>query len=171
MGFICSHSRAQLTRNRANSVNDSAQLAADSLLNAVIKDSELGQVRLRDGSLWQERIDSTDQQPAEISMGRCFTYLDLDKDGFQDAVAFISSNYGGTGIFHSMDFFLNRNGSALHVSSISLGDRTAVDSLTVVSDTIRVFLTIIGPNDLRCCPNTHIARRFLYQDNAVKEIK
>lgn len=148
---------------------DPNQLWLDSLRNCLYVDDNEGRIRLIDGTYLVPRIDSLDQWPVAIGVGG-FELIDLDKDGFRDAIGFANSNYGGSGIFISMNAFLNRNGSALHVSSVSLGDRTGIDTFFVVQDTINLRYITQGPDDPMCCPTMVVHKRFVFRDSSLVEI-
>jgi hypothetical protein len=66
---------------------------------------------------------------------------DLNNDGQEDAVVILVSRSGGTGTFRQLAVMLNSNGNPSNVANQNLGDRTAINSLTVSSGVISADMT------------------------------
>ncbi len=66
---------------------------------------------------------------------------DLNNDGQEDAVVILISRSGGTGTFRQLAVMLNSNGNPSNVANQNLGDRTAINSLTISSGVISVDMT------------------------------
>ena len=127
--------------------DDSTALSLDSLRNALVSTTDYGSVRLKNG---EYIVDVEDSLKLYISLVDSFINVDLDGDGYKDAIGCLSINTGGSGCFNSLDIFLNRHGSAFHAASYEIGDREGFDSLKVAGDTLDVFFKIHGPNDPMC---------------------
>jgi hypothetical protein len=147
---------------------DSTALTIDSLLSARVYDTYLGWVRLKNG---EYSIDVADSIKGYLYLFRQIVNVDLDSDGYKDAITSLSANYGGSGGFNSLDIFLNRHGSAVHAASYSIGDREGIDSITVVGDTLHVFLLVHGPNDAMCCPTEHREWRLRFSGERIFQAK
>jgi len=151
--------------------NDSTALSLDSLMNAFVNSSE-GWVRLNDGVY---SIDTMDSDGGRISFWvgfyGGFINVDLDGDGDRDAIVCLSENSGGSGIFNSLDIFLNRHGSAFHTASYLIGDREVFDSLYVTGNTLDVFFKVHSPSDGACCPTLTEKRRLKLVKGEIVEVE
>jgi|SRR3989344_8701798 len=66
---------------------------------------------------------------------------DLNNDGQEDAVVILVSRAGGTGTYRQLAVVLNQNGNANNIANQNLGDRTAINALTISSGVISVDVT------------------------------
>lgn len=71
-------------------------------------------------------------------------YGDLNNDEQEDAVVIIVEYGGGTGFFIDLVAVLNQNGKPLVVAMQYLGDRTAINSITIQSGVITVDMSPKG---------------------------
>ncbi|MDD5739036.1 MAG: hypothetical protein PHY72_03925 [Candidatus Pacebacteria bacterium] len=71
-------------------------------------------------------------------------YGDLNNDGQEDATIVIVEYGGGTGFFRTLVAVLNQNGKAFVVAMQYLGDRTAINSITITSGIITIDMTPWG---------------------------
>lgn len=85
-------------------------------------------------------------------------YGDLDGDGVDDAVTFLSEKGPGPEIYLSLEAFLDRDGRAVHAARTRLGDRIAIESVEVRGGMIHLALIVQGPDDAPCCPTLHVRR-------------
>ena len=95
---------------------------------------------------------------------------DLDGDGAEDAVTFLSRSFGGPELYLSLELFLNKNGSPSHTASYVIGDRVAIDSVKIARQRINLFLITQGPDDAICCPTLHICRTLRLQNGKLLEL-
>jgi len=150
---------------RQTAPNDSLALSLDSLRNALINTTDYGSIRLSNGEY------SIDPLRLSISFLGGFINLDLDGDGYKDAIGSLSINTGSSGCFNSLDIFLNRRGTAYHSDSYEIGDRERIDSLRVMGDTLDVFFLVHGPGDPMSSPTMTEERRLLFVGGKIVEIE
>lgn len=158
----------ELSLFKQPTVYDSTYIPFDSLKNALIHDEDFGWVRLKNG---EYSVNDSDSQIGDIRYVGDFAFVDLDNDGYKDAIGTLSTNTGGSGCFISMVIFLNRNGSPIFTDSYFIGDREGIDSVKFDGRRIHVFLKIHGPNDPMCCPSLPIEKNFDFTNDRLKEIK
>ncbi|HEX7555082.1 MAG TPA: hypothetical protein VF338_00555, partial [Leptolinea sp.] len=99
-------------------------LSLDILRNAIYHSPDWGDFQLSDGIY--HRTPPTSQESPDTYTTRLLDivlYGDINGDGFEDAVVFLTTQNGGTGHFVEMAAVLNLNGSARSITTVSLGDR------------------------------------------------
>ena len=77
---------------------------------------------------------------------------DVNGDGAEDAAVLVDFDPFGTGYFPNLVVMLNSGGSSSFAASISLDDRTRVESIRIEGARIILNLTVHGPGEARCCP-------------------
>lgn len=140
-------------------------LSLDILRSGVYHSPDWGEFQLSDGIYY--RTPPTLQESPETYSTRLLDtvlYGDINLDGLEDAIVFLSTQNGGTGHFVEMAAVLNLNGSAHNVSTLYLGDRVVVESGAVQDRLITLKLRVHGPNDALCCPS-QIATQNFYLEN------
>ena len=85
---------------------------------------------------------------------------DLDGDAIADAVAVVYISSGGSGTFIYLVALLDRDGAPIQAAHAFLGDRVAVESLTISSGEIVAATLAHRPSDGLCCPTLGITRTF-----------
>jgi hypothetical protein len=128
-------------------VGDST-LSLDILRNSTYHSPDWGEFQLSDGIYY--RTPPTSQESPENYTTRLqepVIYGDLNADGLEDALVLLSTQNGGTGHFTEMAAMLNLDGSALNVSTVYLGDRIGINSITITDGLITLNLVVQGPND------------------------
>ena len=86
----------------------------------------------------------------------------------QDAAAvLIAEDGGGTGVFTNLAVIVDQAGEPAHIVSAPLGDRVAVQSLTISDNQITVEVLTARPNDPLCCPSLLVTQRYELQDDAL----
>lgn len=141
-------------------------LSIDILRNATYRSPDWGEFQLSDGVYY--RTPPTAQESPETYTTRLLDtilYGDINQDGLEDAVVFLSTQNGGTGHFIEMAAVLNLNGNPVNISTQYLGDRVIVESGTVQGGSITVNLRVQGPNDPACCPSQIDIRNFFIDAN------
>jgi hypothetical protein len=92
---------------------------------------------------------------------------DLNGDGSEDAIVFLSTQNGGTGHFVELAAVLNRHGSAENVSTVSLGDRVGIEAARLEAGVIILDMRVHGPNDPMCCASQPETWRFTLEGEAL----
>jgi hypothetical protein len=85
---------------------------------------------------------------------------DLNGDGAEDAVVFLSTQNGGTGHFVELAAVVNRGGFPDNVSIVYLGDRVGIEGVRVEDGVIVLDIRVQGPNDPLCCASQLETWRF-----------
>ena len=136
-------------------------LSLDILRNATYYSPDWGEFQLSNGIYY--RTPPTAQESPDIYTTHLLDtilYGDINLDGFQDAVVFLSTQNGGTGHFVEMAAVLNLNGNPSNISTLSLGDRVVIESGAVQNGVITLNLRVQGPNDGLCCPSQLVTWNF-----------
>jgi len=148
----------------------SGHLSIDPIRNAVYDIPKFGKITFKDGAYDREANDSLGQSYVHIGLVDLFTFGDLNGDGSEDAVTFLASNFGGLGIFLSLEVLLNNNGSPSHVASYPIGDRVGIDSVQIVQGLIDLHIITQRPDDPMCCPTLHVSRKLRLQNGKLIEL-
>ncbi|MCX6059110.1 MAG: hypothetical protein NTW69_13275 [Chloroflexi bacterium] len=136
-------------------------LPLDILRNATYHSPDWGEFQLSNGIYY--RTPPTSQESPEIYTTRLLDtilYGDINLNGFQDAVVFLSTENGGTGHFVEMAAVLNLNGNPSNISTLYLGDRVVIESGAIQNGVITLNLRVQGPNDGLCCPSQLVTWNF-----------
>jgi hypothetical protein len=96
---------------------------------------------------------------------------DLNGDGLGDAVAILTSNYGGSGSFYELTALVNQGAAMEQANSVELGDRVEIKGLKVEAGAVVVDMLAHGPDDPMCCPTMKTTRRFRLKDGLLTEIR
>jgi hypothetical protein len=146
---------------RAAPLDTPALLGAEYRLPAPSGES----VRVRDGK-W-DHVDTNSRQALTVVDQN--VRGDLDGDGVPDAVVLLVYSSGGSGVFHHLAAVLDDRGRPRHVSSMALGDRVRVNSVTLLDGRVTVDLVVQGDNDPMCCPTMPITRVFTLEEGQLVE--
>jgi hypothetical protein len=149
---------------------ESRHLSIHPVRNAVYDIPNVGRIKFKDGAYDREANDSLGQSYAHIGLVDLFAFGDLNGDGLEDAVTFLASNFGGSGIFVSLEILLNNNGSPSHVASYLIGDRVGIDSVNIVGGLIELHIITQGPDDSMCCPTLHVSKQLRLQNGKLMEL-
>ena len=157
-----------LTRLACRDAGDPSVLQQEALLNAEYRlPVDAGAlVRVRDGEWVQEDIEDR-QRLSVMDQG---LRGDLDGDGLPDAVVLLVYSGGGSGVFHSLAAVLNEQGRLRHASSIALGDRIQVKSLSMNGARVAARLVVHGQGDAMCCPTQLVFREFGLEQGRLVEV-
>ena len=131
-----------ITSNTATE-NPKLKLTLDVLKNAEYSSQDIGtRIRLVDGTYPLKPIAGESQADYFVKLDtEHIVYGDLNNDGQEDAVVILVSRSGGTGTFRQLAVVLNQNGTPNNIANQNLGDRTAINSLTIQSGVISVDMT------------------------------
>ncbi|MBP2678626.1 MAG: hypothetical protein H6Q82_1691 [Deltaproteobacteria bacterium] len=77
---------------------------------------------------------------------------DLDGDGIDDAAVLLGESPGGSGAFTYLAVAACRDGRAVNVGTIGLGDRVMIRTLAGRGGAIVVEFVVAGPGEPLCCP-------------------
>ena len=142
-------------------VEQQTTLSLDILRNAQYHSPDWGEFQLSNGIYY--RTPATSQESPETYKTHLLDtvfYGDINLDGFQDAVVFLSTQNGGSGHFVEMAAVLNLNGSPSNISTLYLGDRVVIESGAIQNGVITLNLLVQGPNDGLCCPSQQVTWNF-----------
>jgi hypothetical protein len=96
-----------------------------------------------------------------------YAFGDLDGDGTGDAVVVLESDPGGSGVFFDLVALLNRNGQAVPLAPVPLGDRVQVNDVAIRNGNIAVDLVKHGPDDPQCCPSLNVSLPYHVEGDAL----
>jgi hypothetical protein len=92
---------------------------------------------------------------------------DLNKDGLDDAIVILASNYGGTGVDLSLHAIINKNGKLENISSIYL-DLADVKGISIKSGIIVLNGLTWKNGDGHCCPSQKVLKKYILMNNKLK---
>ena len=95
-----------------------------------------------------------------LSMLDLYAFGDLDQDGVNDAAVLIAANYGGTGVFVSLNAVLNDGGQLHHAAWYMVDDRPKINQLDIRDGEIYLEGIVHGFDDPACCPKLSVTRSF-----------
>lgn len=151
--------------------NDSTMLSKDSLMNCFLFDSKYKiWIKLTNGKHETTNFEPDNYLVISKDLVDYFTPIDLNKDGVKDAIGFTYTCYGGSATYLRMEAFINFNGSPKHLASLFLDDRTIIQYVKIVNDTINLYLVIHGPDDSMCCPTKKVKWSYIYLNNQFLKI-
>lgn len=120
-------------------------------------------VQLTDGTFEQGTPGS--DQFMSILMTDFVATGDLTGDGTDEAIALISENYGGTGVFVFLTVFSKVNGTWTFQTSTMVDDRPQLNALSIENNEIFLDAVIHGIDEPMCCPTLRTTRRYRFIDN------
>lgn len=146
-----------ITPTLENTPTASAELTFEQLRNSEYFTTRLGSsapltYRLQDG-FYRLGDDPTQPDYGTVDLLNTHAFGDLNNDAHPDAVVFLVENYGGTGQFVQAAVVLNQAGQPVHHASYFLGDRVAVNNVTIQDGEIMLTANVHGPQDGLCCPS------------------
>jgi immunoglobulin-like protein involved in spore germination len=125
-------------------------------------------VQLTDGTFEQGTPGSDDFMSIVVTD---FAALgDLNDDGIDEAVAMISENYGGTGVFVFLAIYSKVDGTWTFQTSNMVDDRPQLNALSIENDEIFLDAVIHGIDEPMCCPTLRTTRRYRFVDNLLEMI-
>lgn len=135
------------------------------LKNAAYQGIYTQTVQLTDGTYTgPPSVEGAASRPT-INFTGVYAFGDLSADGAEDAAVILVENSGGTGSFIYLAAVLNQQGKPVNVSTLLLGDRIQVQSMTIDGGQIIVQLKQQGPNDPLCCPTQEVENTYGLQGN------
>jgi heat shock protein HslJ len=85
---------------------------------------------------------------------------DLDGDGIDDAAVLLAESSGGSGAFTYLAIVACRDGRAVNIGAIGLGDRVMIRSMAGQEGAIAVEFVAAGPGEPLCCPTEKVRNRY-----------
>ncbi|MBW4653174.1 MAG: YbaY family lipoprotein [Kaiparowitsia implicata GSE-PSE-MK54-09C] len=96
---------------------------------------------------------------------------DITGDGETDAVMVMVVNTGGTGNFVYLAPVLDVDGMPNSLMPVGLGDRTRVNTVTILGDSqFSVNMVVQGPNDPACCPSQEVTQFYAIENGEIVPI-
>jgi hypothetical protein len=120
--------------------------------------------------------EATQPSPVQDLPGSSFKLLrssvdhDLNRDGINDIVGVIASNYGGSSTWANLVVVLSQAAGPLPLVSVDLGNNTGVEAFSVAGDRITVQMLKLGDDDPHCCPTTKVTETFVVSGNQLKKV-
>ncbi len=141
------------------------KLTLNTIQNAEYDFFEYGKRRLINGEYenWDERIT------ASIYNGK-IAFGDLNNDGKEDAAVIVTISGGGSGNFRELAIMENQEGSPINLTSVDLGDRVIINSITIESGIITLDMITQGPNDPSCCPTQKEVIKYKLLNNQLEKL-
>ncbi|RJP54917.1 MAG: hypothetical protein C4583_01425 [Anaerolineaceae bacterium] len=96
----------------------------------------------------------------EVTLLDTFAFGDLNQDGVNDAAVLLAENFGGTGVFVSVNAVLNDGGQPRHAASSMIDDRPQIGNLDIRDGEIFLDAVIHAFDDPACCPELSVTRSF-----------
>jgi hypothetical protein len=122
--------------------------------------------QLTDGK-YQSMADPSSADYILISMAGEVAFGDLNGDGLDDAALVLGVSCGGTGVFESLIVVLNAGGVTQQVGRDDLGDRSAINALTIASARVTLDMRVNGPDDPLCCPTLPKSQTYRLVEDAL----
>ena len=92
---------------------------------------------------------------------------DLDGDGIDDAAVLLAESSGGSGVFTYLAVVSCRDGQAVNIGTIGLGDRVMIRSLGGQEGSIVVEFVAAGSGEPLCCPTRNVRNRYRLRDGVL----
>ena len=95
---------------------------------------------------------------------------DLNGDGFDEYVALVAENYGGSGVFVFLTVFSDVNGELVSQASAFISDRPQLSELSIKNGKVLLQATVQRSNDPMCCPTLDTARHYRLVDKQLEMV-
>jgi hypothetical protein len=115
--------------------------------------------------------DPSGSEYASLSLLDYYAFGDLNEDGVDDAAVLIAENYGGSGVFVSVNAVLNENGQPHHAASYLVDDRPQIKALEIRDGRIFLDAVIHGTDDAMCCPTFPVTQTFQLIGNSLTLVR
>jgi Immunoglobulin-like domain of bacterial spore germination len=96
----------------------------------------------------------------EVTLLDTYAFGDLNEDGVNDAAIVLAENFGGTGVFVSVNAVLNDGGQPRHAASSMIDDRPQIGNLDIRDGEIVLDAVVHAFDDPACCPELSVTRSF-----------
>lgn len=89
---------------------------------------------------------------------------EMDGDGIDDAAVLLAESSGGSGVFTFLAVVACRDGRAVNVATIVLGDRVMIRTIAGKDGAIVAEMVSTGPGEPLCCPTLKVRNTYRLQD-------
>jgi hypothetical protein len=107
---------------------------------------------------------------ALVDQSGTIAFGDLNRDGREDAATLLRVNAGGAGTFVYLAAVENAGENPKNQTTLLLGDRVEVQSITINRARIRVDMMTHAPNDPLCCPTQPTTRLYALNKNHLQPL-
>lgn len=114
--------------------------------------------RFKDGKYAEG--DASTAGYVNLTLMDLYAFGDLNGDGVNDAAVLVAANYGGTGVFVSLNAVLNEGGKPRHAAWTMVDDRPQVDLLDIRDGEITMEAIVHSFEDPACCPTLSVTRTY-----------
>lgn len=155
-------------------ITTSQEMSVESLSHAVLAEVKdiPGTISLRN-SEWKGKpfVPGSAERPTVSLRQELFVSGDVNRDGKNDAAAFLVSTTGGSGVQVHLALFLRYGSSLKNAENIWLGDRVQVRSAKIEQEGI-LSVTMIrsGEKDGMCCPGEIVQRQWKWNGKKLNEL-
>ena len=94
---------------------------------------------------------------------------DLNGDGSEESVVFLSENSGGSGVQLYVAVVGRVEGAVANLATAGVGDRVQVRSARVANKKIELDVVQAGKDDAACCPSEKATRTWTLRKNRLRE--
>ncbi len=158
------------TDSTAPAAGDS-RLTADQLQNGTYSGIYEEPVTLTEGRYEGEPfVEGGASRPIVEYIDGSVRYGDLDGDGVEDAVLFLTESSGGSGTFVYVAAQLNQGGQPVDAGAVWIEDRIQVKSATIENGQVMLVVTAEGPGDAACCKSHLTSQTYVLQNGQLADI-
>jgi len=133
-------------------------LTIEKLKNAQY-DLRCGRVKLQDGNY----DFGKDSHFHSVELTDKIAFGDLNGDGVADAAAILRTFAGASGVLVEMVAVLNENGIPRQAATLMLGNKVGVETLSIQSGEIVMYINKHSTDDPLCCPSLWVTEKFKLQ--------
>jgi len=94
---------------------------------------------------------------------------DLDGDGTDEAAVVLTTNFGGTGVFHYVAIVDQQGEENRNVATQMIGDRVQLRDMRIEEGYVVLDLVRAGAGDPSCCPTELVTLQFRLHDGQLGE--
>ena len=107
----------------------------------------------------------------EVTLPDTYAFGDLNQDGVNDAAVLLAENFGGTGVFVSVNAVLNEGGQPRHAASTMIDDRPQIGNLDIRDGEIYLEAIVHAFDDPACCPELSVTRSFKLNNTSLMLVR
>ena len=132
-----------------------------------VEETESGGVLLSDGYYEEPAAPGSASMTTVTLLPESIAFGAID--GVPSAAVVLVVQTGGSGSFYYLALVQEQDGAPVHVSSVLLGDRVRIASVTIEDNQIVVDMVTQGPDDPMCCPSTRVVNTYALQEGQLVE--
>ncbi len=122
-------------------------------------DLRCGRVKLQDGNY----AFGKDSPFHSVELTDKMAWGDLNGDGVPDAAIILRTFAGASGVLVEMVAVLNENGSPRQAAAAMLGNKVGVETLSIQSGEIVMYINKHAKDDPLCCPSRWVTEKYTLQ--------